>query len=336
MTQPPDVVTLTERRPGPTCKVQHCKIWWQVKGNTENDVLYARFSTRDPTPELRRRAVMKAAASNTNAVEVSENGTITEANWLDPFESPFEAPEDIPKVRRDELTTIRQIKRGVDVVQYNGAEYVHKYMTVDSTPHSFVSEIGNYKKNAGSPSLPKFHSIITHNGVNRGILIEYLSSKSLDNAQLTLSEKYAVIGLLLNALTDLEARGYYPQDLKLSNILLSNDKRVLHIIDLGSGITRGMHRVSSWRRISQGKMNSQDMCYTFGRTVSHLYAHEGSDESSDESSHEGSDELSVESLPELIQGIVIECCGNEMDQTVQVGDVCRKYSVLLEKAASQE
>jgi len=328
----PPLAVLKEWRPPRTRPDQCCEIWWQRRGDTESDVFYAKFSTRDPSPELRVQARMKAVASNSMAVQVSENGTITETNWVDPFGPPFEALENIPKIRRRELTTIRQIKQGVDLVQYNGTEYIHKHMTGDSSPLSFESEINNYQKTLGSPYLATFHAIVTHKDLNRGILLRYVSSKSLDSAQLTPSEKYTVVGLLLTALSDLEAHGYYPQDLKLSNILLSDDKRVLHVVDLGAGVTEGMYRVDSVRRILLDKMNSRDMCYTFGKTVWDLFSLDDSDESPGESP----DDLSVENLPDLIQKMVLECCGNEMDPEKRVEDVHREYSELLENAASRE
>ena len=77
----------------------------------------------------------------------------------------------------------------------------------------------------------------------------------------------------MDALTDLEARGYYPQDLKLSNLLLDSKKRELHVIDLGSGLTTGKYRPESERSILGfgGKMEPRDMLYMFGKTVWDLY-----------------------------------------------------------------
>jgi serine/threonine protein kinase len=206
-------------------------------------------------------------------------------------------------------------------------------MTVYSTTlSSSTSAIIKKCLVAHSPYLVNFHTIVTCKDLNRGILLRYVSSKSLENIQLTPSEKYTVIGLLLTALSDLEERGYYPQDLKLSNILFSDDKWVLHIVDLGSGVTEGMDQVKSLRSILQDKMNWQDMCYTFGKTVSDLYSFDDFKESPNESSGE----LSVESIPDLIQKMILGCCGNEMDTEKRVKDVRSEYSDLLENAASQE
>ena len=164
MTQSADVVILTSRHSS-----QGCKFWWKVKGGTENDVLYA---TSKPSLELRRRAATQAAASKSKAVEVSETGDITEATWLDPLGSPFEAPGHLHKIRREELAILRRIKQGVDLVLHGGAKYIHKYMTFNSTSYSFETEVRNYQTTAGSPYLAKLHYVVTHMDVNRGLLIE--------------------------------------------------------------------------------------------------------------------------------------------------------------------
>jgi serine/threonine protein kinase len=212
---------------------------------------------------------------------------------------------------------IQQIHPSVDIVKYGGTKYVHKYMAVRShAAHSFEFEITNYEKTVGSPYLMKLHYIVTYKDVNRGLLFEYASSKSLAHIRLTPSEVYSIIMLLLNTLCDLEACGYYPQDLKLPNILVSDDKRLLHIVDLGSGLTEGMYRLESERSILRGKMTGRDMCYTFGKMVSQLY-------------YENDDVPPVETLPPLIRTIVMECCGNDLEPDIRVEDVHRKYCPLL-------
>src|SRR5206468_3915663 len=140
---------------------------------------------------------------------------------------------------------------------------VHKYMTFNSTFYSFEFEIRNYETTAGSRYVTKLHYVVTHTEVNRGLRIEYLSAESLNGAHLTQSEKYRVVVLLLDALSNLEAHRYCPQNLKLANILLSADKQILHIIDLGAG-TEGMYRVESEGSTLQGKMNGRDMYYMLG------------------------------------------------------------------------
>lgn len=315
MTRPVDVVVLKSSHSSQTCR-----FWWKIKGGTEDDVLYGTFRTAEPSPDLCLRAATQAATSKTKAVEISENGNITETSWVDPLGPPFEAPPHIRRIPRDELAVIQQIHPGVDIVEYGGTKYVHKYMTVRShAAHSFEFEITNYGKTVGSPYLLKLHYIVTYKDVNRGLLIEYASSKSLAHVRLTPSEIYSIIVLLLDALCDLEARGYYPQDLKLPNILVSDDKRLLHIVDLGSGLTEGMYRLESERSVLRGKMTGRDMCYTFGKTVSHLYY------------DENDDVPPVETLPSLIRRIVVECCGNDLEPDIRMEDVRRKYCAVLEK-----
>jgi serine/threonine protein kinase len=156
------------------------------------------------------------------------------------------------------------------------------------------------------------------------MLIEYLPSESLDNVPLTPSEKYAASAYILDALSDLESRGYYPQDLKLPNILLSHDSQMVHIVDLGNGITEGMFRVGSEWRLLQGNTDSRDVCYAFGKTLLYLF------------SDEDSDETAMENLPPLIHTIVFECCGDQLEPDIQVHDFRTKYSVSLMELASKD
>jgi len=302
------------------------KFWWKVRDAPEDDdLLYASFSVRDPNKDALVRAATQAAASKNRAVQVLPTGAITETSWVDPFGDPFNAPDHIPRIRRDDLAIIRQIKPGVDVVNYGGNSFVHKYMTYFSEAFSFEIELANYAKAAGSQYIPNLCYIVTHKDVNRGMLIEYLPSESLHNVLLAPSEKYAASAYLLDALSDLETREYYPQDLKLPNILFSRDRRMVHIVDLGTGVTEGMYREGSEWRLLHGNANSRDICYAFGKTLLYLFSEEDSDEESEEKA--------IESLPPLIRTIVVECCGDQLEQDIRVDYVRRKYGTgLLELA----
>jgi len=87
--------------------------------------------------------------------------------------------------------------------------------------------------------------------------------------------------------------GYDPQDLTLPNVLWV-DKQVLHIIDLGAGVTEGMYQVESARFILQGKMNEwYILLHAWNNGVG----------------YENVGDLPLESVPPLIQKAMrIECC----------------------------
>jgi hypothetical protein len=68
---------------------------------------------------------------------------------------------------------------------------------------------------------------------------------------------------------DLEKHGYYPQDLKCSNLIL--DDGHLWVIDLGSGLTLGMYRLEAEKNILFGNVEARDMLYTIGKTVWQLW-----------------------------------------------------------------
>ena len=211
-------------------------------------------------------AAAQAAASKTKAVQVPPTGDTIESTWVGHFKSLFKASDHIPKIRREELAIIRQLKQGVDLVEYGGTSFVHKYMTYFSLAYSFEVELANYTKTAGSPYIPNVCYVVTHKDINRGMLIEYIPSESLSNVRLTRWGKYAASAYTLDALSDLEMHKYYPQDLKLPNILFSHDTRMVHIVDLGNGVIEGMYRIGSERRLPHGNTKSRDICSAFGKT----------------------------------------------------------------------
>jgi hypothetical protein len=112
--------------------------WWRIRGT--DDILYATFESPNPFRPLREQAVLEAYASPTKAVAVT-SAAINPISWISPFESPFTAPSEIPIVPRTDLSVLRRIGFGVDVVKYNGQTYIHKYMTASSTCYSFELEI---------------------------------------------------------------------------------------------------------------------------------------------------------------------------------------------------
>ena len=237
--------------------------WWKVKGT--DDVLYATFDTRNPDRLTRERAVLAADASPTNAVAVSSE-RIDQIPWVSPLEPPFTAPSDIPIVWRADLSVVQKIKLSVNAMEYEGHKYVHKYMTASSTRYSFKVEIQNYFGASHSPFVPKLHYVVRHRKENRGLLIKFIESSALDKLKLTVQEKYSTTKSILEAVTDLEKRRYYPLDLKCSNLLLDENHR-LYVIDLGVGFMPGMYRPEAEENIMQGKINGREMLYMLGRTV---------------------------------------------------------------------
>ena len=109
-------------------------------------------------------------------------------------------------------------------------------MTASSTQYSFEAEIQNYSRISQSPFVPKLHYVVRHREENRGLLIEFIESSALDELELTVPEKYSTTKSILEAVTDLEKRGYYPLDLNSSNPL-SDENRRLYVIDLEVGLS---------------------------------------------------------------------------------------------------
>lgn len=307
-----DVVGITSR-----CRVRGLyQWWWTVRGT--DDILYATFETRDPPRPVREQAVINAYSSPTRAVAVTSSGT-NQIPWVSPFEPPFAAPSELPTIPRTDLSVVKRIDWGVDLVEWKGQKYIHKYMTVLSAFHSFETEIKNHSTLVLSIHIPKLISVVTHQGENRGLLIQFIDAPTIDDVPLTIAEKYSMTRKILEAITDLEKHGYYPQDLKCSNLILDKHGH-LWVIDLGAGLTPGMYRPENERKVLRCEMEAWDMLYNLGRTVWELW------------DGEFPRDLRVPTegmLPPVIGELVRECC-SEVDPKLQVVDIWGKYQNRLE------
>ena len=106
------------------------------------------------------------------------------------------------------------------------------------------------------------------NNENRGFL-SAVDGDDLSEAALTVHQKFDVTIKLLQGLVDLESRLYFPQDLKLENIMIRHIDSSLVIIDLGDGRTPGYFRDRSQSDRRQdreippaGKFMGSDSFYT--------------------------------------------------------------------------
>jgi hypothetical protein len=128
-------------------------------------ILYATFETRKPKRSLREQAVLRAYVSPTKAFAVKAVG-IQDCEWLSPLEPAFRLPPQlqVPIIPHERLHDVRTIKRGVDVVDYGGQKYIHKYMTPSSTQLSFEAEIDKYGRTSGSYAVPKLEGVVTDGG----------------------------------------------------------------------------------------------------------------------------------------------------------------------------
>jgi serine/threonine protein kinase len=197
-------------------------------------------------------------------------------------------------------------------------------MTPACTSLSFKCEAQNYTKAAGSPYMASLFAVVTVKSENRGILIEFVDGTSLDEVvtSLTTAERYSITRLILEAVKDLESRGYYPQDLKCNNILWDKDR--ITIIDLGGGLTLGMYRPEAEWDILQGRITGRDMLFGVGRTLWELF---------DPEYPEGIRVPEEGSLPLVIRDLIRECCAEDIDPNLKVADIWEKYHAALEALA---
>ena len=137
---------------------------------------------------------------------------------------PFAAPSELPCIECEELHTVKPLAPGLEIIQYNGTYCIHKYMNYLSNPSSFEYEIMHHHRVCGSGFIPRLCNV-TSNGKNRGLLLEFIDGEILSEFSGTCnhSQLYSITGMILEAITDLEMRGYYPEDLKCANIVLRQE-----------------------------------------------------------------------------------------------------------------
>lgn len=276
-----------------------CRYWWKVKSTGE--VLYGKFDLRSPSPALQLRVLLFASQSPNRAAEVVCD-EVSRTDWIDPMKAPFTAPAEYPCIERDQLQTVRPLTPNVDIVLFNGKKYVHKYMNVFSQPSSFECEIRNHQRVYGSRFVPELFNIVTCDRKNRGLLLEYIDGENLSQISSVLNEMqlYSMTASILDAITDFEMRGYYPQDLKCANIVSRNKDMSLFVVDLGTGFTEGMHLQEATRAFGGVSILPYQMVYTLGRTLWELWM--------DDIPPVDENEEAPGSLPVIIQKLVKECC----------------------------
>jgi hypothetical protein len=87
---------------------------------------------------------------------------------------PFTAPLGLSHIAREQLQRIKQLTNNIDIVLYRETYYLHKYMDYRSRPSWFEAEIMHYRRLHDTRLVRTIVSIVTHEGKNRGLLIEYI------------------------------------------------------------------------------------------------------------------------------------------------------------------
>lgn len=273
-----------------------CKYWWRVKST--GAVLYGKFDIESPNPALQLRVASFASQIPSRAAECVGN-RVSPTDWIDPMGPPFTAPIGYPCIDRGELEFVRRLTSTVDIVRFEGKTYVHKYMDFFSCASSFEFEIKNHHLVSGSRFVPKLWSIVRQDHHNRGLLLEFIDGANLSELSTNSDgmQLRSITASILELVADLETRGYYPQDLKCSNLVSRQRDRSLFVVDLGSGFTHGMHMRDATRR---SPILAEHMLYTLGRTVWELWL--------DDAPPDDEKEAAPARFPPLIRSLVDECC----------------------------
>jgi len=298
-----------------------CAYWCKLRASGE--VLYTEFDTRKPTSDLRTRVATFASQSSTRAAQHKAD-EISPIAWVDPMDKPFKAPPDIPFIEGTELTTEQILTRTLDIVLYQGTRYIHKYMDYMTQTTAIEQEFNNHRLVHDSPFVPKLLKIVKSEGQNRGLLLEYIDGQNLSDIihSCGLSQLYTPTVCILEALVDLEKRGYYPLNLNCANIVLRDSDNAIFVVDLGSGFSRGMDMKLGRTEIGRGELSTQ-MLDILGRTILELWTDEILPDHSKV-------EVRLD-LPPLIRELVTDCCLGSRFETI--ADAKEAYFIQLLAAA---
>lgn len=289
--------------------------WWRVK--VSGEVLYGNFDIPSPSNDQRLRVLLFASNCPSRAAQLMHN-EISSAEWIDPMKPPFAAPPTLLRVEREQLETVKRLTNNVEIVRYNETRYIHKYMNYLSRPSSFESEIMHHRRVHGTRFVPMLFSVVTYRGENRGLLTEFIDGDNVTELsdKLNQSQLYVTTALILEAIADLEMRGYYPQDLKCANIVRRRSDGSIFIVDLGDGFSAGMYLREAMKTPAGGSVLPKHMLYTLGRTIWELWIDDvpPDEETTGAPAH----------FPSVIRSLVDNCCLGGTFKTVR--EVEKAYS----------
>jgi tRNA A-37 threonylcarbamoyl transferase component Bud32 len=213
-----------------------------------------------------------------------------------------------PAIDEVSLTTVKQLKRNIEVVSFNQQLYVHKFMTLHCQQISFETEVQNYIKLAGARGLPMLHAVVYKNAIPQGLLISYINgidlwsaieSNKLDGGE---SQLFDITYRIIHLAADLEERGFYHEDLKCSNIIYQDSDGQIFFVDFAGGLTKGMYREDRLTHLVFNGPEACDALFCLGRTLWELWA-------ADWPAKEGAPLHKIHN--ETIQNIIKDCeCGN--------------------------
>jgi serine/threonine protein kinase len=273
--------------------------WWRIKASGE--VLYGSFDVLSPSDDQSLRVVLFASNCPSRAACMTD-GKISSAEWIAPMKPPFAAPLELPRIDREQLQRVKRLTNSVEIVLYNRRRYIHKYMDCLSQPCSFESEIMHHGRVHGTRFVPTLFGVVIYEGKNRGLLTEFIDGENLMelSSKFDQSQLYVITALILEAIADLEMRGYYPQDLKCANIVRRHRDGSLFVVDLGDGFSEGMHLREAVKASASVSILAKHMLYTLGRTLWELWI---DDIPAVEETKEAPD-----GFPSLIRSLVDNCC----------------------------
>src|SRR5947207_1732885 len=184
---------------------------------------------------------------------------------------------DFVSVDHNELVDLKDLSHNVKVVSFRGQQFVHKFITPDRYQNGFETEVDNYKKLAGVPSVPHLTAVVRKDGLIQGLLMSYIDGINLWSAVYDegMRDEHLLLDItfkLIRLAADLERRKFYHEDLKCTNIVRRHADGQLFFIDLGGGLTEGMYREERDSVIRSRGPDATDALFTLGRTIWELWA----------------------------------------------------------------
>jgi len=202
-------------------------------------------------------------------------------------------------VEFSELTDISSITRNVNLVEFKGIRYIHKYMRPGDCQNSWEVEVRHYLQIQECEGVPRLAALVQLDGMNQGLLLDFIDGENLGVSAIGKSETelLAITYKIIKVAVGLEKVGYYGGDLKCGNILQQNSGAI-YFVDFGGGATEGFYPEESEWTILSGDVDAVDGIYILGKALWQLWT---------DPVGTPAKELQ-DNIPEPARSIIYDCC----------------------------
>lgn len=265
-------------------------------------LVYLCFERPCMSQDTIRFAMRYALENNLNAIKVLQTNA---TRWKTEFSACEMIPlhdgafnADYRTVDFTELTIISSLTPNIDIVEFEGTKYVHKFMRKGSFQSCWETEFQRYIQFQHCENVPSLIAVVKRDGMIRGLLISFIDGDNLGEVVITSeTELLGITYQIISVAAGLEkVAGYYNSDLKCQNILRRRSDYAIYFVDFAGGFTDGFFPETSLDKLCRGEVDPKDGIYILGKTLWQLWT-----------STIPVKEL-ADSIPEPARSIIYDCC----------------------------